>query len=79
MDAEKQSFDLINKNNYPATASGPSGLKYFRAAQHVFATIAISFIACAIDRNVLMPGITSEEKAILASVSFLVSAHISAL
>jgi hypothetical protein len=64
MDAEKQSFDPVNKTNYPATAAGPSGLKYLRAEKHVFATIAISFITCAIDRNILMPGITSEEKAI---------------
>lgn len=75
MDTEKQSFDSINKTDYPVTASCPSGLKYLRAAQHVFATIAISFIACAIDRNILLPGISSEEKAILSSVSFLTVAH----
>ncbi|KAH7386945.1 hypothetical protein DE146DRAFT_666106 [Phaeosphaeria sp. MPI-PUGE-AT-0046c] len=70
MDAEKQSFDSIHKSDYPSAAASHSSLKYLRAAQHIFATVAISFIACAIDRNILMPGVTAEEKALLASSIF---------
>jgi hypothetical protein len=67
---KKQSLDSFGKPQYLiAAVTGPAPLNYFRAAQHIFATIAISFIACAIDRNILIPGITSEEKAILGSIS----------
>jgi hypothetical protein len=67
---KKQSFDSFSKPQYPiAAVTGPAPSKYLRAAQHIFATIAISFIACAIDLNILVPGITSEEKAILGCVS----------
>jgi hypothetical protein len=57
---KKQSFDSFGMPQYPiAVVTVPAPLKYLRAAQHIFATIASSFIACAIDRNILMPGITS--------------------
>lgn len=69
MDAEKQSVDSVNKTQYPSAPTGHSSLKYLRAVQQIFATVAISFIACAIDRNILVPGISAEEKALLASVN----------
>lgn len=69
MDAEKQSVDSVDKTQYPRAPTGHSSLKYLRAVQHIFATVAISFIACAIDRNILVPGISAEEKALLASVN----------
>lgn len=71
MDAEKQSLDSIanHKHYQNATPTSPTALKYLRAAQHTFTTISIALIACAMDRNIQIPGITGEEKALLASVS----------
>jgi hypothetical protein len=77
MDAEKQSLDSaeVYKHQGAHASTGPLAVKYLRAAQHVFAVIGISFIARAIERNRQVPGITSEEKALLASVSLLRSIH----
>jgi hypothetical protein len=78
MDAEKQSIDSVaDRKHYAAPSTCPSAIKYLRAAQHTFAVIAISFIACAIDRNRQVPGITGEEKALLASVRHLTHAKTS--
>jgi hypothetical protein len=70
MDAEKQSINSVvgQKKYQSASPTIPAALKYLRAAQHTFVTISIALIACAMDRNIQIPGITGEEKALLASV-----------
>ena len=69
MDAEKLSMSTIAEEKRQVRAE-PKSLRFLRAAQHVFATITVAFVACAIDRNIVMPGVTGEEKALCASVSF---------
>jgi len=59
-DAEKQHQ---HQHQYsPSTrASQPAAIAFLRVAQYISTTIALVFIACAIDRNILVPGVTTEE------------------
>lgn len=50
-----------------------TALKAVRAAQYVWCIITIAFVACAIDRNILIPGVTADEKALAASVSLFMT------
>lgn len=58
-----QKFD-----NKPETPPSPY-LNVIRIIQYIFSTIALVFVACAIDRNILVPGVTTEEIVLCASVS----------
>lgn len=69
MDAEKLSQTSSLTQGHRPVTNGPKGLKYIRALQHVMSTISLVFIACAVDRNILQPGVSTEEQAIIASVS----------
>lgn len=77
MDPEKQSqSSSISFKNYSepkarhaVTNGAPLALTVVRAAQYVWSVIALVFICCAIDRNILVPGVSADEKALGASVS----------
>ncbi|KXJ92540.1 hypothetical protein Micbo1qcDRAFT_193976 [Microdochium bolleyi] len=58
-DAEKQSSSQHQTPAMPAPRSVV--LNVARVAQHVFTTISLVFVACAIDRNIILPGVPTEE------------------
>jgi hypothetical protein len=67
MDTEKNTAPCFK---HSAGLSKPSTLvTVLRAVQHVVSILALVFVSCAIDRNILVPGVTSEEKVLAVSVS----------
>ncbi|KPI36502.1 uncharacterized protein AB675_4419 [Cyphellophora attinorum] len=65
MDAEKNSA-LCFKHS--AGVSKPSAfVTVLRGVQYVVSILALVFVSCAIDRNILVPGVTSEEKILAVS------------
>ena len=71
MDAEKlsQTYSYTKDEPQLPAIREPGSLKYVRAVQLVISTIGLVFICCAVDRNILVPGVTAEEQALIASVS----------
>ena len=53
-------------------ASRPLALRVARVVQNGMITASLVFIACAIDRNILLPGVTPEEIVNVVAVSQLV-------
>ncbi|KAK2006269.1 hypothetical protein LZ32DRAFT_663757 [Colletotrichum eremochloae] len=39
----------------------PAAISFLRVAQYTLTSLSLVFVACAIDRNILVPGVTSEE------------------
>jgi hypothetical protein len=67
MDTEKNTAPCFK---HSAGVSKPSALvAVLRAVQYVVSILALVFVSCAIDRNILVPGVTSEEKVLAVSVS----------
>ncbi|KAK5059985.1 hypothetical protein LTR84_009868 [Exophiala bonariae] len=72
MDPEKQSqtSSISSKHAHPpiAKTNGPPVIiTVIRAAQYIWSVIALVFISCAIDRNILVPGVSADEKVLGAS------------
>jgi hypothetical protein len=67
MDTEKNTAPC---SKHSAGVIKPSALvAVLRAVQYVVSILALVFVSCAIDRNILVPGVTSEEKVLAVSVS----------
>ncbi|KAF6834201.1 hypothetical protein CMUS01_06226 [Colletotrichum musicola] len=56
-DSEKQ----FHHSSSSSHAGQPTAVGFLRVAQYVSTILSLVFIACAIDRNILIPGVTSEE------------------
>jgi hypothetical protein len=74
MDPEKQSqtSSISSKHAHQPIAKNsdpPVFITIIRAAQYIWSIIALVFISCAIDRNILVPGVSADEKVLGVSVS----------
>ena len=68
MDYEKQS-QISDRSVHEFVQ--PTGISLLRVAQYTWSTISLVFMACAIDRNILIPGVANEEIVGCVSVSSL--------
>lgn len=81
MDSEKQFQDLEPVKPHPVTVirDAPLSIKLVRTVQYTCSTVSLVTIACAIDRNILVPGVSAEEKALVVSVGFRLSSNFNEL
>jgi hypothetical protein len=67
MDVEKNG--ALSRKHIAGAVRPPTTITILRAVQYVVSILALMFVSCAIDRNILVPGVTTEEKVLAASVS----------
>ncbi|KAK5678449.1 hypothetical protein LTS10_008893 [Elasticomyces elasticus] len=77
MDAEKQAgsdslysgsaYDAGKVDQQPQHKGKLAAIKVLRGVQYATLIVSLAFICCAIDRNILAPGVTADEKALCAS------------
>ncbi|KAK5700978.1 hypothetical protein LTR97_005497 [Elasticomyces elasticus] len=78
MDPEKQAgpdslysssaYDARMVEQQPQHRGKLVATKFLRGVQYVTLIVSLPFVCCAIDRNILAPGVTADEKALCASV-----------
>ncbi|KAK4956011.1 hypothetical protein LTR10_006951 [Elasticomyces elasticus] len=78
MDPEKQAgpdnfysgsaYDAEKVDQQPQHKGKLAAIKVLRGVQYATLIVSLAFICCAVDRNILAPGVTADEKALCASV-----------